>query len=383
LKQPDQEVWAAMQYGVLFRIECLHDYYGGGPCRSLTVTPTDDCRRLMARYQMLFRGSPGGGVVYCPQQSPPDLLKQFDENAAFTFTLINIDPAFGNYTDTSLGKLALSESVFHFDNRKDYPESQAGSSRQLLHQPGNAFAQAAVQVRSRISQVAPGGAAGSNEFRILEPLGNAVVCRGTLPPQGAPAPLDMRRFPEGLYGLQVDDRPPQFFYLTDELAVRRWGVISVYAGGIRQASQLPEQCRVIDNDGVVHPKTFILALESRKTIWRYYVIPSRDDQRFDEYQVVSTSKKLAEGSSLSDNDLTFDRLDGTTPLGGRDAWVFESKKAIPFLFSPAAAFALTLRPYKNGKSGQRTIRLPYAQPTSLTKNGAHPGQMCSEIFVYL
>jgi hypothetical protein len=370
-----------MQYAVLFRVECLHDYFGGSPCRGIALAPTDDCRRLMARYQMLFRGVPGGGVVYGPQQSPPDLLKQFDETAAFTFTLTNSDPAFENYTDMSAGKLALSDSIFQFDNRQDYPNSTSGPSRQLLHQPGNAFARAAVAVRTRVSQIPPPAAAGSKELRVLDPLGRGVVWQGTFPPQGAPAQLDLRSFPEGLYVLQVDDGPPQPFYLTDELAVRRWGVISIYAGGIRQASRLPEQCRVIDDDGATHPKTFILALNSRKTTWRYYVIPASEEQSLGEYQLASTSKKLPDG--VSENDLAFARLDETTSIDGRPAWVFESRKAIPFLFSPATAFSLSLRPNKNGNSGQRTIRLPYAQPTSLTKDGAKPGELCSEIFVYL
>src|SRR6201993_540245 len=139
-----------MQYGLLFRIECLHAYFGGGPCRSLTLSPTDDCRRLMARYQMLFRGVGGGGAVYCPQQTPPDLLKQFDEIAAFTFTLISSDPAFNSYTEINDSELNIRESIFHFDNRKDYSEELFGQRRQLLHQPGKPFTQGALPVRPRV-----------------------------------------------------------------------------------------------------------------------------------------------------------------------------------------------------------------------------------------
>jgi hypothetical protein len=368
-----------MQYGPLFRIECLHAYFGG-VCRSLTLAPTDDCRRLMARYQMLFRGVVGGGAVYCPQQTPPDLLKQFDETAAFTFALISTDPALNSYTEIDAHQLNISDTIFHFDNRKDYSEQTLGGSRQLLHEAGSAFAQGLLVVRTKISGIP--WQAGSNEFRILEPVGNQVVLSGAFPLKGAPAHLDLRSFPEGLYLLQIGDDPPRPFYLSDELPARRWGVISIYAGGLRQAGALPDACRVIDSSGAVHTKTFTVALATRKTIWRYYVIPSRDQQNFSEYQIVNTGKKSAEASALSGGDPQFKLLPGTSPIDGRAAWVYESTGALPFLFSPANSFALSLRPNKNGQSGQRAIRLPYAQPASLTKNGAEPGKLCSEIFVY-
>jgi hypothetical protein len=375
---------AAMQYAVLFRIECLHAYFGGGPCRSLILAPTDDCRRMLARYQMLFRAETGGGAVYAPQQSPPDLLKQFDETAAFTFALASTDPALDNYTDIDLSKLAPAKNIFHFDNRADYAKAAFGQPRQLLHQPGNPFAEAAVPVRNKLFGVSPPKAAAGTSFKIIEPLGNQVVCQGTFPPKRAPAQVDLRKSSEGLYLLQIDDHPPERFYLSAQLAVRRWGVISIYAGGSRQAGYLPDNCRALDSNGVADPKTFTLALETRKTIWRYYIIPSADQQNFGQYELAGAGRKAPGSSPASENEFQFTLLPGTTPVDGRAAWVFESKAALPFLMSPANVFSLSLRPNKNGKTGQRTIRLPYAQPSSLAaRAGVEPKEMCSEVFVYV
>src|SRR5262249_54554970 len=92
-----------MQYAALFRIECLHGYFGGGPCRSLVLTPTEDCRALLERYRMLFRQSTGGAVIHAPLQSPPDLLQQFDESVPFTFRLISTEAALDSYTEPNPG----------------------------------------------------------------------------------------------------------------------------------------------------------------------------------------------------------------------------------------------------------------------------------------
>jgi hypothetical protein len=375
---------AGMQYAVLFRIECLHAYFGGGPCRGMTLTPTDDCRRMLARYQMLFRSEAGGGSVYCTKQSPPDLLKQFDEIAAFTFALTSTDPILNNYTDCDLSQLDPTGSIFHFDNRADYAKETFGQLRHLLHQPGKPFAEPPVPVRTKISSVAPVDATGGGDFKIIEPLTNQIVCQATFPPRGEPAQADLRKFAEGMYLLQVNDKPPKRFYLSDQSAVRNWGVISIYAGGSRQATHLPDNCRALDSNGVTDPKTFTLALETRKTIWRYYIIPSAGQQNFSQYELAGTSKKAPGSSTASENEFQFALLPETTPVDGRTAWVFESKAALPFLSSPANAFSLSLRPNKNGKTGQRAIRLPYAQPSSLAaRPGVEPREMCSEVFVYV
>jgi hypothetical protein len=373
----------APQYTVLFRVECLHGYFGGDTCRSLTLTPTEDCRRLLARYRMLFRSATGSCAVYCLKESPPDLLKQFDETSAFTFALTSTDPALNNYTDIDLGKLDPAETVFHFDNRTDYAKEEFGQLRQLLYQPGISLAEAALPVRAKVSTIAS-PAAGARDFKIIEPLGNQILRQGTFPPQGASALLDLRNVREGLYILQIDSTPPQLFYLTDQLAVRRWGVISIYPGGSRQAGQLPDNCRVLDSDGVPSPKTFTLALETRKTVWRYYIIPSAGQQNFSQYQLASTTKKTPGPDAGLESEFQFALLPATSVIDGRTAWVFESTAALPFLQTPANAFSLNLRPNKNGKAGQRTIRLPYAQPVSMVRHqGSGSGSMRSEIFVYV
>src|SRR5262249_39024477 len=160
-----------MQYAPLFRIECLHAYFGGAACRSLALTPTEDSCAMLERYRMLFRQATGGGMVYAPLQSPPDILRQFDECTPFTFRLANTEPALDAYTELNPGETAgPAESVFYFDNSSDQQAEVFGSARQLLHAPKNPFAGAVLPVRPKVfSFTVPPGSAG-NELRVVEPL---------------------------------------------------------------------------------------------------------------------------------------------------------------------------------------------------------------------
>jgi hypothetical protein len=377
-----------MRYTRLFQVECLHGYFGGG-CRSLTLAPTEDCAAMLDRYQMVFRSAAcGGGAVYAPQQTPPGLLQLFDELSAFTFTLTSSDPGLEYYTEMGAGANSLpGERLFHFSNIDDHHAKIFGASRQLLHAPGEPFAEASLPVRPKISSFTPDPLIQGAELQIIEPLNRQAVWQVSLPPQPWPLPLDLRRLPEGRYTVAIDGANSYPFYLCNRLAQRQWGIVSIYVGGVRQSAHLPEKCRVLDQSGAISPKTFTLALDGRKTIWRYYIIDSSGKRDFGEYEVIATSRhsQPSDASSVSGGgNILFRRQPGTATIDGHAAWVFESPKPLPLLQSPSAGLSLTLRPNGNSQFGERPLRLPYAQPGSMAvKEERGKKKLCSEIYVYV
>jgi hypothetical protein len=340
---------------------------------------------MMERYRMLFRGSAGDAVVYAPVQSPPDLLEGFDEWLPFTFTLSNTEAALNSYTDLGPGESAApAETLFHFDNLADHQAEVFGSLRQLLHPIGGPFTGAAITVQPKLFRYMLPANASKGILQVLEPFSGQTLWETPVQNSGSPVLLDLRQLPEGRYTLAMEAQELLRFYLSDRPAARQWGVISIYAGGSRQGPALPANCRVVEGTGIVTPKTFTLALESRKTIWRYYVIDPAGMQDFGKYELTATLRKSTPAEADAAADLRFSRLPDTVPIDGRTAWVFESQSPLPLLQSPAAEFSLTLRPNGNGKRGDRVVRLPYAQAGSLVfKKGEGARQFCSEVFVYV
>src|SRR6516162_6121311 len=189
-----------VRYTELFRIECLHGYFGGAACGSLVLSPADDCRALMERYRMLFHGSAGGGVVYAPVQSPPNLLQGFDEWLPFTFTLSNTGGDLNSYTDlASEESAAPAETLFHFDNSADQQAEVFGSSRQLLHSAGSPFSGAAITVQpKRFRYMLPAGVS-KGILQVLEPFTGQTLWETPVQNSGSPLLLDLRQVPEGRF----------------------------------------------------------------------------------------------------------------------------------------------------------------------------------------
>jgi hypothetical protein len=373
-----------VRYIELFRIECLHGYLGGAACRSLVLSPTDGCHALMERYRMLFRGSAGGGVVYAPVQSPPDLLQGFDEWLPFTFMLSNTEATLNSYTDLgSEESAAPAESLFYFDNSADQQAEVFSRRRQLLHPAGSPFTGAAITVQPKLFRFMLPSNASKGVLHVLEPFTGQTMWESPVQNSEGSFLLNLQQLPEGRYTLALENQELLKFYLSDRPATQQWGAISIYAGGSRQ-TPLPANCQMLNAAGTVTPKTFTLILESRKTIWRYYVIDPAGRQDFGKYELTATLRKSTPAEADEATGLRFNRLPDTVPINGHTAWVFESQSPLPLLQSPSTEFSLTLRPNENGKRWSRAIRLPYAQAGPLVlKKGQGLRQLCSEVFVYV
>jgi hypothetical protein len=214
-------------------------------------------------------------------------------------------------------------------------------------------------------------------------LGGQVVWQTQATANTSTVPLDLRSLPEGRYKLTVGNVALEF-YLSDQLATRQWGAIAIYAGGRSQADLLPGNCRVLDRTGVPNPRTFTVALDNRKTIWRYYIIDPTGKQDYGSYELSGVNKTMAQPNDPSSGEVRFVRQSTRASINGHAAWVFESQSQLPLLQYPADELSLTLRPNSQGPRGGRAIKLPYAQPGSIVMtDGPESKKACSEIFVYV
>ncbi len=357
-----------ISYKPLFSIECLHDYFADRVCRTLALSPTAATARLFRRHHLRFRTSRGGGTVYYDESST-NLLRLSSEPSPLAFALTSTDPLFEIYTDDggATGGRAPSGTVHYFSNREADVADISGRRRWLLHPPGQPLAQPPLPVRSsrftyrfdqpvRSVNIEVMGVDGEPAWQTRSPELPAGDCQ-----------LDLRGQPCGRYRLVVGGRPAEDFYLSEEPAVRQWGVVDVFLKDVAQAP------------------TYTISFASRATVWRYYIFDQpKMVSPYAGYDIVGVQKRSGRDGS-SNEDIRFVRRSETVTVNGRPAFVFESTQTVPLAEVPSEdEYLFTFRPNGGSERGGRPIKLPFAQPTATAFDPAPDGaRMVSEIFVYL
>lgn len=363
------------RYASLFSIECRHDYFSNGRCTPLALRPTPACQRLLERYRCLFRATAAGGMVAFPSEEGADFQALYEEAGPLSFDLVSDDPYLLNYTD---GEPA--EGLYYFNNLGDAPDAA-----DLLHPPGQALAAGPLPVvakrfRHRLDQPI-----GNACLSVVDSLNDAPVWQNpACAPETRDCALDLSALADGRYRLLLDGRELRVFYLSDQPAATRWGVVDIYPGGPGMPGRVPPMRQVVDDSGRPLPKSFAIRMTTRSTLWRYYIVnPNTEDRRYEGHRVEGVARRQAKHAERPAAPFAFEEM-GQTQVDGREARVFESTQPIPLREHPGVEYEFTFRANGQGERGGRALKLPYARAQASrleTLDGAR--RMVSEIYVYL
>lgn len=362
------------QFTELFSIDCRHSYFADGVARPVVLVPTDDCVDLLRRYRLLMRRRSGGCTVYYDRDDSLALLARFDESAPFNFMLTSSDPYLFNYTEWPFAAGGVAASISPFDNRQDFPDG-------LLHPPGAPSSAAALPVQTGPFTQPLVQAVQSANVALRGGLGWPTVWQTRTSAQmQSGVMVDTSGLASGQYQLWVMDEKQSEFCLCNGLSAACWGLVSIYAGGSAQAAQLPAGRFPIGANGKIDPQQYQIALASRSTIWRYYLI-NRQAQRPGGGAVVVDDRR-DEASGVPPG-IQFIKLDQTVAVDGVAATVFESQAPLPLLQTPGVALQFSYRAGSGELGAARDVPLPYPAPSALAADRDQPQRLRSDMYVYL
>jgi hypothetical protein len=368
-----------------FGISCLHEYFSDGRCRVLTLAPTAECAGLLARYRCLFRPTPGGGAVYVGESEGASLLQDFHEHRPLAFTLTSTDPGLDTYTDIDpfAAHPAPSESLYYFSNLDGHSDADSEREHQLLHPPGAALVNGPLVVKPHAFRFELDAPMRGVTLELKDASNRQTVWESkTSDEEASVCNLDLAGVSNGRYNLNVNGKQALAFYLSDQPPVKTWGLIELFPGGPAMADRIPEACRLIDASAQLHPRSFAVSLETRKTTWRYHITDkSPNGQGYDDFTVVGTRKSRSGKPSRKSESLLFSKVQ-PSPGSGEPTLLFESQQALPLLQAPSGEHVFSFKP--GDASANAGLKLPYATPRGTrvdTVSGKR--RMYSDIYVYL
>lgn len=345
------------RYRLLFALDVRHAYFSSGWCDGVRVRPTPDCERLMRRYRLLFKPTVRGGEVYfdeaSQQRGTPGSLLAFSAREAFSFTLESEFSPLVNYTAIDARPLAVPGfSLYAFDNVGGGSGMFDGVAYPLLHPLGRPFALGAVACVSRrfrfqadtpVSQVTVRDAVS----------GTVVLGPQALAPKTKTVALALPHAPEGRYVLSAPGLNDWPFFLTDAQVAGVFAMVTIHP---RAEDAQASGASCIDASGGVAARRYTIALDARSLTWRYLIVPHAA-QASDGWRIDAAWRRDA-GDEAADS-LGFARVDAPAKVGGRNAVMFTSTRALRVAERPGDVMTLML----DGGRLQEPVALPFPDVT--------------------
>ncbi len=237
--------------GRVFTIEIHHAYYRNRLCSGIRLEPTEECRRVLGEHGLLFRESPGGGVVEKKGDNPQSLV-ELKRDTAFVFRVLLANPFFWNITDVELERVRPT-GVFLFDTADVHAINRDDS---IVIHSGRLSGQ--VRLFRKFIEYGPGGSGASTLF--VYDRKDRVVSGTILRSEEDRITIDMTGHPEGPYNIRACNRSgaivreDRVFVTRDTRAPTPLGFVVV-----RPASNISRH------------RTFRIEFSAREINWTYRI----------------------------------------------------------------------------------------------------------------
>ncbi|KAA3628732.1 MAG: hypothetical protein DWQ02_19015 [Bacteroidetes bacterium] len=326
-------------YQLAGTIKINHEYYQGNNFHDLNIVPTPDTQRYLDHYGIQIKLDGDRFSIYTRSQNPNNPLTE--NLPALTFYLLLNNVLFINFTDLPLSaenKTLLFKSEPGKTNLSmDY---YAGISDQVDFLPMAFAYQLDSEVKDTFFIVDESGKQYQEEIKIV---GNTVQ-------------IDMSAHESGYYELWAGETILTRLFLSSQ-----------------QFSVLPLGAIVISMENLSHegePVEYEINFDSRKSIWRYFIINSSSNTGLQGLSITS-----------SDPEQTFfEEQEEVILQNGQKAKAFYSNpsKPIPFKQQQEEKYTLSIT------SPQLELHLPYPSVESLQVVNTEDGiQIYSHIYVYV
>lgn len=344
-----------IHYGILFKLNLVHDFYQGGPDLSVVIQPSYDTERLMSNLRMIHRMNRGKLEIGAEAEIHDDksiLSDRIQEPMEFWFALQIKDSYWGNYTDF----LPENRQVYFFSNTKTIATEEAT----LLHASERVSEENQIQLIGTTTLEMPGDAnVNLTRFGLSEE-----DCTGVIATLQDKQILQTKHLSEGLYVLDVDGTTREFVHLKNNAHVS--GVIQIIVD-----PNASNTAPIVESDWSLISPEFKMHFKNRSTVWRYLI----------------SNKELEhmEGLSITNggDESPFGAPEPTKGPDGGDRLLFTSKVPLEITSKPTQFLQLKKNMnIENRSEGVVIDRLPVPNKENLYRVG-EDGTILTDLFINL
>lgn len=370
-------------FAKLFQVAIFHNFYTSKIGEDFRITPTDNCRRLLNKYRLLFKETATGfTVLYEIGATTNDTahpLVPIAEEVRFSFMLQSNNPYLVNYSKLPLD--VPDGRMYYLSNLNDNVKEgklllQAAASGDYLS------SQDLIELKPQIFDYSDKSAKTSVDLEIQNQFSDPLIERSIPVLEGKFSyPVKLRPYGPGQYRLLIDGGEAAKFYASDELTGKNvFGLIDIF-----RSSHVPAVYQFTDaaNNHDVTAKNYTIQIDNRKTVWKYFVVLKYSlfkDKSPDKWPAQWHQKVHISYPSAPPMNWPPLKDDLRTMADGRRAIPFESHAELPLRQKPIKGIQLAPQSENDGFVS-RIENLPNPSITQI-KPDKSDNKIYSEIFVY-
>jgi hypothetical protein len=277
-------IW--FKYTLLFDVEVLHDFYASGRSADFLFQPTESCKAVLKRHNLVFRSKDTGFDIFSQVDLHKEGLKMktpLKDNEKFTFLMKLKNPFFVNFSELSLEP--GSGSIYFFNNRTNNIKngqpllvsdktSKSVTDADILKMTGRYYR---IDLADNSNKV-------TGEIRSLD-SGQRIEAEGSGKKGLFNFNIDTKPLPEGRAEFRLHDSIKDQFYLAHSSVKEDFfGIVEIF-----YEKGMPAAYRFMQADSAITPRHYGIRFKSRATIWRYILNKKGKD---DFPETISIGKKI-------------------------------------------------------------------------------------------
>lgn len=344
-------------YKQIIDLQVLNDYYQSLRSSDFNFIPESCTAKLLNGLGMKYKTDSGGVRLFASVDSNGALsFPPAEQSFKLVFLMQLANPSFMNFSNLPLEQ--NGQFIYYFSNKAENKREvfSLGSDRLLLNQNEHTSLADQLKVCGGNYRYSLAGDDGAKTANLIFADRDVVMETQELNPvdEHYNFQFKMDDFPPGGYRLEVDGGELESFYYAPAFRSGSYfGVLEIFA-------EVNEDYRWYTDDDEVSKKTYTIAFEHRKTLWRYKVI-NRNGLEFDD-----------PGVKEQENPWDF------THTGNS---IFVSNSPMPLKEVPIKGIAL--RSDQNDAASVLITDLPNPGPALIKPDPANPATIYSDIYVYL
>ena len=305
-----------INFNSLFDVDIFHEYYKDGISKDFEIFPTEECKKFLKDYRLIFHATPTGFNVSYESDNYDIPIVPIESVIKLTFILSPKNQYILNYSDLPLDK--KRNTVYYLTNyylelsskNKELQGGECLSENDRIDYKPELFSFQYTSIKKTLNVTV-------HDIEGYDVINKNIETKDNI----ANIQIDLRHYSPGIFTLLIDSNEISRFYADDSLTGKTvFGIIEIYLGKSEMEGDDEEDIEL----------AYEISIPCRKTYWKYNVMLKYNSNL--HAQDISIDIPESEvGGTYEDGETVYEEMETRVLFKPLDEIKSGNLKCIPFV----------------------------------------------------